>query len=241
MVINDEYTGDRDRRRGGTAIWEGPERRGSRISPAAGGQLLEEGDAPLGPVGTFGESNSEFTSQGGEGSNQPNDWTHQRNQTELGALGTDDREGREPDEADPRSGGTGDEGGAATLGGGVYQGQGETEDFPRHGDWGRRTSGASSGARGHEGEDFPGENTFGEAQAEAERKATMGRRDNPDPTAQADGDDGDASTGGIPESTGERKGKGKTHKGPTGEGQIGNAQTAKGGERDRKSQPPGQK
>ena len=62
-----------------------------------------------------------------------------------------------------------------------------------------------------------------------------------DPTAQADGDDGDPSTGGIPTSSGERMGRGKTHKGPTGEGQIGDAQTAEGGVRNRKSNQPGRK
>ena len=63
----------------------------------------------------------------------------------------------------------------------------------------------------------------------------------PDPTAQADGDDGDPATGGIPTSTGDRMGKGKTQRGPTGEGQIGNAQTAPGGARDRTAGPPGRK
>lgn len=62
-----------------------------------------------------------------------------------------------------------------------------------------------------------------------------------DPTAQADGDDGDPTTGGVPSSTGETMGHGKTHRGPTGEGQIGNAQTAEGGVRNRKSNQPGRK
>ena len=157
MVINDEYTADRDRRRGHSTSWGGPERRGRRIAPAAGGQLLEEGDAPSTPVGSFTGSENEFTGAGGRGSNEPNDWTWQRNRSDMGELGTDDREDREPDEADPRTGGTGDEGGAATLGGAVYQGQGEIEDAPRYGDWARHASGTTSGARGHEGEDFPAE------------------------------------------------------------------------------------
>lgn len=227
MRVNDEYTADRDRRRPRAEAWRGPER---RIATPAGGQLLEEGDQPTGPIGNFGGSDTEFTTAGGQGSNQPNDWTYRRDQTDVGALGTDDREAREPDEADPRTGGTGDEGGAATIGGSVYEDQGETEDAPRYGDWVRHSSGTGSGARGHEGEDFPGEHTYGEALAEDERSSAMGReaqdrkeRDTP------------------PASTGERMGKGKTQKGPTGEGQIGNAQTADGGERDRKSQPPGQK
>jgi hypothetical protein len=227
MPVNDEYTADRDRRRGRWRGWDGPER---RIASAAGGQLLEQGDRPGGPIGNFAGSDSEFTTSGGLGSNEPNDWTHQRNQTDVGALGADDREGREPDEADPRTGGTGDEGGAATLGGGVYEGQGEPEDAPRYGDWVRHSTGTTSGARGHEGEDFSGENSFGEAQAETEREAAMGQDDKRKPEG-----------GAPPKSTGEKMGKGKTQKGPTGEGQIGNAQTAEGGERNRKSGPPGQK
>ena len=227
MPVNDEYTADRERRRPRAEAWRGPER---RIAPAAGGQLLEEGDQPAGPIGNFAGSDTEFTTAGGQGSNQPNDWTFQRDQTDTGAQGADDREAREPDEADPRTGGTGDEGGAATLGGGVYEDQGEPEDAPRYGDWVRHSSGTTSGARGHEGEDFPGEHTFGEAQAEDERSSAMGRK-------QKEKREGPVP----PASTGERMGKGKTEKGPTGEGQVGNAQTAEGGERDRKSQPPGQK
>jgi len=227
MRVNDEYTADRDRRRPRAEAWRGPER---RIATPAGGQLLEEGDQPTGPIGNFGGSDTEFTTAGGQGSNQPNDWTYRRDQTGVGALGTDDREAREPDEADPRTGGTGDEGGAATIGGSVYEDQGETEDAPRYGDWVRHSSGTGSGARGHEGEDFPGEHTYGEALAEDERSSAMGRE-------EQDRKEQDTP----PASTGERMGKGKTQKGPTGEGQIGNAQTADGGERDRKSQPPGQK
>ncbi len=228
MPVNDEYTADRDRRSPRAEAWRGPER---RIASPAGGQLLEEGDQPSGPIGNFGGSDTEFTTTGGQGSNEPNDWTLQRNQTDPGELGTDDREGREHDEADPRTGGTGDEGGAATIGGGVYEDQGETEDAPRYGDWTRHSTGATSGARGHEGEDFPGENTFGESQADDERRTQMGKEKEPK-----------APRGKVPgDSTGERMGKGKTQKGPTGEGQIGDAQTADGGERNRKSQPPGQK
>ena len=171
MAVNDEYTADRDRRNPRAEAWRGPER---RIASAAGGQLLEEGDDPTGPVGNFGGSDTEFTNSGGQGSNQPNDWTHQRDRTDVGALGTDDREAREPDEADPRTGGTGDEGGAATIGGGVYEDQGETEDAPRYGDWTRHGTGTGSGARGHEGEDFPGEHTFGESQADDERRSATG-------------------------------------------------------------------
>ena len=44
MLVNDEYTADRDRRTGRAKGWKGPERR--RIAPDAGGQLLEQGDLP---------------------------------------------------------------------------------------------------------------------------------------------------------------------------------------------------
>jgi len=168
MVVNDEYTADRDRRTGRAKGWKGPERR--HISPDAEGQLLEQGDQPAGPAGSFAGSSTEFTTGGGEGSNEPNEFTAQRNRTDVGALGTDDREGREPDEADPRRGGTGDEGGAATLGGGVFEGQGDADDAPRYGDWVKHSTGTTSGARGQEGEDFPGENTWGEEEAERERR-----------------------------------------------------------------------
>lgn len=167
MQVNDEYTEDRDRRRARQKPWRGPER---RIAPAALGQLLEEGDRPSGLAGTREDNPNEFTSEGGAGSNTPNEWTELRNRTTTGEPGTDDQEERELDEADPETAGTGDEGGAATLGGGIFEGQGQLEDAPRYGDWIRHSSGTTSGARGHEGEDFPGEQTWGEEEAERERK-----------------------------------------------------------------------
>ena len=161
------YQGEERRRQNGG--WKGPERR-SRFAPSAGGQLLEEGEAPSGPTGRIEDNPNEFTSDGGKGTNTPNEWTEQRNRSTIGTPGVDDRETREHDEADPETGGTGDEGGAATLGGGVFEGQGSEEDAPSHGDWTRHSTGATSGARGHEGIDFPGENTWGEEEAERERK-----------------------------------------------------------------------
>jgi len=161
------YTGRERRQR--ALEWHGPERR-ARIARNAAGQLLEEGDAPSGPVGTLEDNPNEFTSRGGKGTNTPNEWTEIRNRSDVGARGADDREGRQLDEADPETGGTGDEGGAATLGGGVHEGQGNPEDAPSHGDWVRHSTGTTSGARGHEGIDFPGEHTWGEEEAERERK-----------------------------------------------------------------------
>ena len=104
------YRGE-DRRRENVA-WKGPERR-SRFAPSSGGQLLEEGAAPSGPTGQVADNPNEFTSDGGEGTNTPNEWTALRNQSSIGTPGVDDRETREPDEADPETGGTGDEGGDA--------------------------------------------------------------------------------------------------------------------------------
>jgi hypothetical protein len=63
-------------------------------------------------------------------------------------------------------------GGAATLGGGIFEDQGSEEDAPRYGDWTRHSTGTTSGARGHEGVDFPGENTWGEEEAERERRSS---------------------------------------------------------------------
>ena len=110
MVLNDEYTADRDRRTGRAKGWKGPERR--LISPEAGGQLLEQGDHPT---------------------------------AATGAIQTDTP-------------------------------QGDADDAPRYGDWVKHSTGTTSGARGHEGEDFPGENTLGEEQAEQERRTNGGDR-----------------------------------------------------------------
>ena len=108
MLVNDEYTADRDRRTGRAKGWKGPERR--LIAPEAGGQLLEQGDHPTGAAA------------------------------------------------------------AAQAGSGELTTQGDADDAPRYGDWVRHSTGTTSGARGHEGEDFPGEHTWGEEQAERERR-----------------------------------------------------------------------
>jgi osmotically-inducible protein OsmY len=72
--------------------------------------------------------------------------------------------------------GTGGEGGYSTVGGDVYPDEGSTDDAPRHGDWQRHSTGATSGARGQEGFGNPGENTWGEEQFRAERREEQGRR-----------------------------------------------------------------
>lgn len=83
------------------------------------------------------------------------------------------------------------------------------------------------------------------AQQSGSRTPTAGRDDEDvdaptsDATAQADGDDGDPATGGIPTSTGERMGKGRTVKGPTGKGQVAEQHTAEGGVRSIKTGKPG--
>jgi hypothetical protein len=69
-----------------------------------------------------------------------------------------------------RSGGTGGEGGFSTLGGGVYPDEGSPDDAPSYGDWARHSTGGTSGARGHEGYGFPGEDTWGEAESRRERQ-----------------------------------------------------------------------
>jgi hypothetical protein len=62
-----------------------------------------------------------------------------------------------------------------SLGGGVNPDAGSPEDAPRYGDWGRHSTGSTSGARGREGLGFPGERTWGEAQYSAERREEQGR------------------------------------------------------------------
>ena len=108
MLVNDEYTADRDRRSGRARGWDGPERR--LIAPEAGGQLLEQGDHPTGAAASLQGTAGDTTTPG------------------------------------------------------------DADDAPNYGDWVRHSTGTTSGARGHEGEDFPGEQTWGEAQAERERR-----------------------------------------------------------------------
>jgi osmotically-inducible protein OsmY len=66
-------------------------------------------------------------------------------------------------------GNTGGDAGYSTIGGGTYYGEGDPDDAPGYGDWGRNATGATSGARGREGFDYPGEGTWGESQRARER------------------------------------------------------------------------
>jgi osmotically-inducible protein OsmY len=118
-------------------------------------QLLEEGEAPSGPVGSFAGSPAEFTSEGGRGTNTPDRYG--------GPLR------RRDDPPNPRNQGTGGEGGFSTIGGGTYFGEGDSDDAPRAGDWSRHSSGGTSGARGREGLVYEGEHTWGEAEQQRER------------------------------------------------------------------------
>jgi hypothetical protein len=106
-------------------------------------QLLERGEGPDGPVGSFEGSPSEFTTEGGRGTNTPD---HE------GGIGL-------PHEFRGETGGVG---GYSTIGGGVYWGEGSYLDAPNYGDWNRHSSGATP-APGHEGFDYPGEDTWGES------------------------------------------------------------------------------
>jgi osmotically-inducible protein OsmY len=121
-------------------------------------QLLERSDGPTAEeqIDPAVDSPSEITAEGGPGTDASY------------------RQGgpRRPPEnpPNPRNRGTGGEGGYSTLGGGVYQDEGSSDDAPSHGDWARHSSGAGSGARGQEGLSFPGEQTWGEAQYQRERQ-----------------------------------------------------------------------
>jgi osmotically-inducible protein OsmY len=138
-------------------------------------QLLEEGTSPSGPVGSFAGSPSEFTTEGGAGTNTPDRYG--------GPLR------RRDDPPNPRNQGTGGEGGFSTLGGGTYYGEGDPDDAPRHGDWSRHSTGAGSGARGGEGVVFEGENTWGESQQQREREQTTGTHRGRGPRAYRRSDD----------------------------------------------------
>jgi osmotically-inducible protein OsmY len=135
-----------------------PDRRRSQTikRDAHTSQLIERGEGPDGPVGSFAGGSGDFTSEGGRGTNTPDRW------------GGPERDPRD-DPPNPRTANTGGEGGYATLGGGTYYGEGDRDDAPRYGDWGRNATGATSGARGQEGFDYPGEHTWGESQREQER------------------------------------------------------------------------
>jgi osmotically-inducible protein OsmY len=149
----------RDERRSSTR----PTRRRDQVirREADRSQLLEEGDSPSGPVGSLAGSPTEFTSEGGRGTNTPDRYG--------GPLR------RRDDPPNPRNQGTGGEGGFSTLGGGTYFGEGDASDAPRAGDWARHSTGAGSGARGREGLVFEGENTWGESEQARERQQTTGR------------------------------------------------------------------
>ena len=164
-----------ERRSGERGDWRGPERR-SRFAAGAGGQLLERSDDPVGdaPTGQLEPGTTEFTSDGEFGANIPNRFGGFETRHDQGASGEDDRADPGGDDPDRVTGGTGGEGGFSTIGGGIYQDEGDSDDAPRHGDWSRHSTGTTSGARGHEGNDFPGENTWGEAQAEVERADQAG-------------------------------------------------------------------
>jgi hypothetical protein len=60
--------------------------------------------------------------------------------------------------------------GYSTLGGGVYPDEGSPEDAPRHGDWARRGTGGTSGARGREGMATSEPGTWGADQSRRERQ-----------------------------------------------------------------------
>jgi osmotically-inducible protein OsmY len=126
-------------------------------------QLLERGETPTAEeqLDPSVDSPSEITADGGPAT----DSSYRYGGPRTGA--------REPDSRG--TGGTGGEGGYSTLGGGVYPDEGAPEDAPSYGDWGRHSTGATSGARGREGLGFPGERTWGEAQSSAERREEQGR------------------------------------------------------------------
>jgi hypothetical protein len=128
-----------ERRRMTTRQWTGPERR-SRFAAGAGGQLLERGDGVGDPVGSLGDAADVFSIEGEPGAN-------------IGG----------------RYGGPAHEGGFGTLAGGIYKGEGSSDDAPSYGDWIRHGTGATSGALGHEGSDFEGEGTWGEVERKREQ------------------------------------------------------------------------
>jgi hypothetical protein len=127
-------------------------------------QLLERGEGPTAEeqIDASVDSPSEITNEGGPAS-EPSDRFGGR----FSGRG---------DPPNPRSGGTGGEGGFSTLGGGVYPDEGASEDAPGYGDWQRHSSGTDSGARGQEGFIYSGEQTWGEEQFKAERREEQGER-----------------------------------------------------------------
>lgn len=149
-----------ERRRVTTRQWTGPERR-NRFAPGAGGQLLERGEGAADPVGSLGDESDIFSTEGERGTNIGGRYGGPAHEP-----GPNPNRGDEPDHID---GGTGGEGGFGTLAGGIYKGEGSSDDAPNYGDWTRHSSGSTSGAIGHEGYDFEGEGTWGEAERNRER------------------------------------------------------------------------
>lgn len=165
-----DQTPREERRRNTTREWSGPERR-SRFAAGAGGQLLERGEGAADPVGSLGDVADAFSTEGEPGTNIGG-----RYGGPAHAAGANPNRGDEPDHID---GGTGGEGGFGTLAGGIYRGEGSSDDAPGYGDWTRHSSGTTSGAIGHEGYDFEGEATWGETerkreQADDDEKSTGG-------------------------------------------------------------------
>jgi hypothetical protein len=129
-------------------------------------QLLERGESPGEPVGSFAGSDTQFTTEGGPGTNTPNRW---------GGWLRPDRNSP----PNPRHANTGGDAGYSTLGGGTYYGEGDPDDAPGYGDWGRNATGAGGGALGREGFGYPGERTWGESERARERAAEAPPRRGP--------------------------------------------------------------
>jgi hypothetical protein len=108
-------------------------RRGKTIERDEGrSRLLGRGE---GPTGSFAGSDTRFTTEGGPGTDTPNRW---------GGWLRLDRD--EP--PNPRHASTGGDAGYPTLGGGTFYGEGDPDDAPGYGDWGRNATGSGSGGRG---------------------------------------------------------------------------------------------
>jgi osmotically-inducible protein OsmY len=127
-------------------------------------QLLERGEGPAAEeqIDASVDSPSEITTEGGPAT----DASDRFGGPMSGSRDLDNKGMR----------GTGGEGGFSTLGGGVYPDEGSPDDAPAYGDWARHSSGTTSGALGKEGLGFPGEETWGEEQYNAERQEEQGRR-----------------------------------------------------------------
>jgi hypothetical protein len=112
-------------------------------------QLLERGEEPDGSVDSFEGAPGELTAEGDEGTILPD----QEGTIDEGGIGL-------PHDFRGETGGVG---GYSNLSGGIYWGEGSDLDAPNYGDWNRHSSGTSP-APGHEGLDYPGEDTWGESQ-----------------------------------------------------------------------------